>query len=446
VCENYADITCAVYAVGGWADGYTNAVPRLLAGLPGPRKGVIGPWSHNYPQNGLPGPAIGFLQECLRWWDHWLKGIETGIMDEPMLRAWIQDSVAPRPFYHERPGRWVAEPAWPAPSVEMRTYWLNGGTLDNAPGAETQQAYQGSQFAGAYAGAWCPYGQPADLPPDQRAEDGRSLTFDSAPLEEAMEILGFPEVTLTVAADRPDALLALRLCDVAPAGESLLVSRGCLNLTHRASHEHPEPLEPGKRYNVTVRLDVIGHRIPAGHRWRLSVSPTYWPQAWPSPEPVTLTVLTGQGSQLQLPVRTPQAGDAALAPFGPPECSAALLFEQMRPGSRTRALHHDVANRQLQIVDSLDAGHKRLLASDLEFYNTSSDVYTIVEDDPLSATVRSEGKAGLSRGAWRVHVETSSTMSADAETFYLTHSLDAYESNTRIFTKTGEFRVPRDRV
>jgi len=446
VCENYADITCAVYAVGGWADGYTNAVPRLLAGLPGPRKGLIGPWSHNYPHNGLPGPAIGFLQECLRWWDHWLKGIDTGIMDEPMLRAWIQDSVTPRPFYDERPGRWVAETSWPPPSVQMHTYWLNEGSLEDQPGAGTQRTYRGSQFTGAHAGSWCPYGQPADLPLDQRAEDGRSLTFDSAPLEEAMDILGSPEVTLTLATDRPDALLALRLCDIAPDGESLLVSRGCLNLTHRDSHEHPLPLQPGKRYNVTIPLDVIGARIPAGHRWRLSVSPTYWPQAWPSPEPVTLTVFTGQGSQLQLPVRTPQSGDTALAPFAPPECSAAIPLEQVRPASRTRALHHDVANRQLQIVDSLDTGHKRLLASDLEFYSASQDVYTIVEDDPLSATVRCEGKAGLSRGAWRVRVETSSTMSADAETFYLTHSLDAYEGNTRIFTKTGEFRIPRDRV
>jgi uncharacterized protein len=95
VCENYGAITCPVYAVGGWADGYTNAVPRLLAGLPGPRKGLIGPWAHGYPEVAQPGPQIGFAQECLRWWDHWLKGVDTGIMDEPMLRVWMQESVPP---------------------------------------------------------------------------------------------------------------------------------------------------------------------------------------------------------------------------------------------------------------------------------------------------------------------------------------------------------------
>ena len=107
-------IEAAVYAVGGWSDGYTNAIPRLLEGLPGPRKGLIGPWSHAWPQAGPPGPTIGFLQEMLRWFDHWLGGVETGIMDEPMLRAYVQDSFRPASCYAER-RRWVAEPAWPAP-------------------------------------------------------------------------------------------------------------------------------------------------------------------------------------------------------------------------------------------------------------------------------------------------------------------------------------------
>ena len=113
VCEDYAAITAAVYAVGGWADGYSNAIPRLIAGLPGPKKGLIGPWAHAYPHVAQPGPQIGFLQEALRWWDHWLKGIDTGIMDEPVLRAWMQESVRPATTYAERPGRWVAETAWP---------------------------------------------------------------------------------------------------------------------------------------------------------------------------------------------------------------------------------------------------------------------------------------------------------------------------------------------
>ncbi|MGD8582361.1 MAG: CocE/NonD family hydrolase, partial [Gammaproteobacteria bacterium] len=77
ICEDFSRVRVPVMAVSGWADGYSNAVFRLLEKLPGPRLGLIGPWSHKYPHLGVPGPAIGFLQECLRWWDKWLKNRET---------------------------------------------------------------------------------------------------------------------------------------------------------------------------------------------------------------------------------------------------------------------------------------------------------------------------------------------------------------------------------
>lgn len=446
VCEDFSDITCPVYAVGGWADAYTNAVPRLLEGLPGPRKGLIGPWSHEYPEVATPGPAIGFLQECLRWWDYWLKGVDTGIMDEPMLRVWLQDSVEPSPYYRERPGRWVTEPAWPSPNLEPQTYWLNSGTLDQAPAAETELRYLGSLFAGADAGVWCPYGDPADLPPDQRAEDGLALSFESGPLQEPVEILGFPEVTLTVSADRPNALVVVRLCDVAPTGASLLVSRGFLNLTHRDSHEQPSPLEPGWRYSVKIRLDVAGHRLPAGHRWRLSVSPTYWPQAWPSPEPVTLSVFTGQASRLTLPVRPPQAEDDRVPPFELPESSPPLKFEQVNSYARKRAVQRDIARKTLELTDVSDGGRKKLLPDGLEFYSRSSEIFSVFEADPLSAAIRCEHTMGMQRGEWRIRIETVSTMSADAEAFYITNLIEAYEGNTRIFTRASDFKAPRHLV
>src|SRR6516162_3364185 len=129
VCENYADIQCAVYAVGGWIDGYTNSIPRLLQHLSAPKKGLIGPWAHYYPMIGIPGPQIGFLQEALRWWNKWLNGIENGIMDEPMLRAWMQDSYRPAPLHHEIAGRWIAEAAWPPPGCSPHRFWLTEGGL-----------------------------------------------------------------------------------------------------------------------------------------------------------------------------------------------------------------------------------------------------------------------------------------------------------------------------
>jgi hypothetical protein len=444
VCENYADITCPVYAVGGWADAYTNAVLRLLEGLPGPRKGLIGPWAHMYPELGVPGPAIGFLQEALRWWDYWLKGVDTGIMAEPMLRVWMQDSLEPDPNCSFWPGRWVAEPSWPSAHITTQTYYLNPNTLNQAAAPETRLDYRGAQRAGLDGAVWCGHGLAADMPPDQRAEDGLSLAFTSAPLDEPMEILGFPEVSLTIAVDRPRALLAARLCDISPTGASTLISRGLLNLTHRDSHEQPTPLEPGKRYLVMVRLNAVAHALPAGHRWRVAVSPTYWPWAWPSPEAVTLSLFSGEASQLNLPVRPPRSDDTALSPFEEPEGAPPLQVKQLRPSTRTYSVQYDVVENKYQLVDGRDSGGSRQLANGLEYEYLNTNIYTIVEGDPLSAHIRCDRMMRVGQGDWQIRIETASTMTADKETFYVTNLLEAYEGRTRVFVKSWDFTVQRD--
>ncbi len=103
VSVDYSDIKIPVLAVGGWADGYSNAIFRMMEHFDTPRKGIIGPWSHMYPHMGQPGPAIGFLQETLRWWNHWLKGMYSGITAEPMLSLWLQDYSKPAAKMQYRP-------------------------------------------------------------------------------------------------------------------------------------------------------------------------------------------------------------------------------------------------------------------------------------------------------------------------------------------------------
>src|SRR5262245_30823299 len=212
VCEDYGAIEAATYAIGGWADAYTNAVPRLLANLTAPAKGLIGPWAHDYPHTGRPGPQIGFLQESLRWWDRWLKGRDTGTAAEPTLRAWVQDSAPPAADYDERPGRWVAEPRWPPRRAVRRLHLGDGRLLDRKARGEIRLTHASPQVTGITWGEWCPYGYHGELPSDQRPDDGRSLCFDSAPLPQAMDLLGAPVLQLRLAVDRPAALLAARLC------------------------------------------------------------------------------------------------------------------------------------------------------------------------------------------------------------------------------------------
>jgi hypothetical protein len=345
VCEDYGRIRCPVYAVGGWADGYSNAIPRLLAGLKVPRKGLIGPWAHTFPHDGVPGPAIGFLQEALRWWDHWLKGIDCGIMDEPMYRVWMQDSVLPQPYYKERPGRWVAEPSWPSPRILPRIYVLNPGRLENEPRLEAELKFQSPQSTGLNSGDWCGFGAEGEAPTGQREDDGKSLTFDSYPLEETLEILGAPIVSLDLSVDRPCALVAVRLNDVAPHGASTRVTYGLLNLTHWESHETPVPIEPGQRFQARIVLNDVAYSFPPGHRLRVSVSTSYWPITWPSPEPVTLTLFSA-ASVLELPVRPTSALDAQLREFEEPEQAMALEHTKLRPSKFKRTIERDLAKNE----------------------------------------------------------------------------------------------------
>ncbi len=448
VCENYGAITCPVYAIGGWADAYSNAIPRLLAGLKGPRKGLIGPWAHLYPHDGVPGPAIGFLQEALRWWNHWLKGADTGIMAEPVLRVWMQESVPPRPSYKHRPGRWVTEPRWPSSRIMLQRYWLDPGRLNTAPTAETQLDFRSPETTGIGAGEWCGFGAPGEAPLDQRGDDGCSLTFDSAPLPERVEILGAPAATLELMADQPVALIAVRLNDVARGGASTRVTYGLLNLTHRDSHEEPKPLEPGKRYRIKVTLNDIAHAFPAGHKMRLAISTSYWPIAWPSPQPVTVSLFTGE-SFVDLPVRPPDPEDAALKPFEPPERAAAETTE-LRPAALQRVVERDRTTNETIYTVSSGRGDlespklTRIKAIGLEVGHTMLKCFRIGEEDPTLAQAEVIQKTWFCRSAWRTRVETRARFSSTAEDFLLEATLTAYENDALFFTHSWTRRIKRD--
>ena len=197
----------------------------------------------------------------------------------------------------------------------------------------------------------------------------------------------------------------MRLCAVAPDGASLLVTRGLLNLTHRDSHEHVAPLEPGRRYDVRVRLDAIAHAVPAGHALRLAVSTVYWPWAWPSPEPVTLTLHGGRAP----PARPRAPRDDPQPAFGAPEQADALAVETIEPGRTNRTQTFDLATGTHEIRFEWDVGgHRRLVEAGTEMEDTNVTIYRITEGDPLSAEVHVRCMTALGRGDWRTRVETDS--------------------------------------
>ncbi len=448
VCEDFGAIRCPVYMVGGWTDPYRNAILRFLEGYAGPCKGLIGPWAHDYPEDGKPGPAIGFLQEAVRWWDHWLKGYDNGVMDEPKLRMWMPQARRPAAGYRSLPGRWLAAGGWPAPQVHTRRFRLGpgtatAGTLATASAGDAELRSRGAESAATDLGQFGGHGGPIEFPSDQRSEDGLSLSFDTEPFAEPAEILGFPAARLNLAADQPLALVALRLCDVWPDGASTLISRGLKNLTHRDGDEHPEPLAVGQRYTVNIRLNSIAYQLPAGHRLRLSVSPTYWPWAWPSPERVTLSLFTSE-SVLSLPVWTDPAEHTPPPHFSVPERGPMPAHESL-DGYSGREVRRDVASGTVEVIATASEGH-RLLDDGLEYRQHETDVLRITEGAPLSAMVQCERAFSVGRKEWQATVRTASTMSATAHAFQVTNMVSAYEGDRRVFAKTWHTEHPRDGV
>ena len=450
ICEDYAAIECPVLAVGGWSDGYTNAVFRMLDHLQCPRKGLVGPWAHAYPEFAKPGPRIGFLQECLRWWDRWLKGIDTGVETDPLLRAWLPDALEPAPHYEEWPGRWVSDDAWPPTHEPLSLYLAPERRLvqsneDILGGTEIT----GSLLHGKHAGQWCPYGVPGDFPGDQRQEDGLSLTFDTEPLVEPIEILGFPELHIRVASDRPQAILAARLCDVRPGPEgaprSTLITRGLLNLSHRDSHEHPVELEPGRPYDIHLKLNAIAWSLPAGHRLRLALSTAYWPWAWPSREAATLKIESGSAARLDLPVRNGSAGHSPAVSFEEPETATPLAVDQRVVPDRDWEIAFDpVSGRQTITIDDRQA--KRFVDQQLELETAGTVSWSITDGDPLSAANTVENSWHAHRNGWDVRVQSRSTLTADGDHFHLTTLVEAFEGEARVRTKTHSARIRRDNV
>ncbi len=446
VCENFSAVKTPVLAVSGWADGYSNAVFRLMKHLDGPRQGLVGPWSHRYPHMGIPGPAIGFLQETLRWWDHWLKGKDTGIMDEPMIRAYMQDTAPPSTAYESRPGRWVGVDAWPSASVEHVTRPLGEGFI-GAPGQTLPPAdvrTLSPLSVGLYAGKWCSYSGAPDLPHDQREEDGGAVVFETAELNEDLEIFGAPFVDLEISSDQPQAMAAIRLSDVRPGGQATRVTYGLLNLTHRDGHEQPEPLKPGQRYTVRVDMNDIAQRFPAGHKIRVSVSTSYWPLAWPSPRPAHLTIHT-EGSQLTLPVREPQPIDEQIS-FAPPETGQPASTSTIDPGEHTWEVRRNLATDEAALEVTDDNGIQRLDEIGTEVERRTFERYACLGDDVTSAVGEVESVRSFHRDDWDARTETRTILSCDEENFYIHATLDAYEHQRRVFSRNWNVKIPRDHV
>jgi uncharacterized protein len=441
VCEAFNKIEAATLIVGGWNDAYSNAVPRLMKGLRCPRKAIIGPWAHKYPHFAVPGPRIGFLQEMLRWWDMHLKGINTKIMDEPDYRYYIMDAYKPGAFPAELSGRWVADPYWGFGNMSSKTWYLTSQGISGEKTPETNYAISSKQNVGFDGGEYCIIWLGEEFPGDQRKDDAGSITFDSPPLTDNLDVVGQPVVKLSFSVDKPAAHIAVRLNDVWPDGTVSRISYQLQNLCMRDSRETPTPLEPGKKYVVRVKLDDIAWRVPKGHKLRVSISTCYFPLMWPAPEPVTLTVYTG-ASTVEMPIRKMQFDEKPVS-WPEPEAAKPVVLKEVSKDSNKREVTVDPATgvTRLEIVD--DFGTQLIKDIDLTIGGVGRETYSIHPDDPLSAKMETHWTETRKRGTWDIRTETYGRLTASATHWQVWGKIDAFEGKKLVFSKEFNEKIPR---
>ena len=448
ISENYADIEIPVYFFGGWADLFRDTPFRIAERLKGPVKVLMGPWAHLYPHEGLPRPRMDFVSEVIRFWDHCLKGIDTGLMDEPRLRFYLQDSAPPAGSCEERTGVWVEEAAWPSPNVSIKTLWLNEGRLGSAAESGGAMSVCSPQTFGSAGGDMCSFAIPGDMPADCRVDAAGALSFRSAPTDATVDILGQPLLNLAASTDRSQGFIAALLVDEAPNGAQTLITRGFANLAHRVSDIVPEPVVPGTEMTVTVPLHGIGYRLARGHRLVVQVGTSYWPILWPAPEPVTLTVVSGC-STLELPVRT----DAVTRPRTFPEPNPSdgkRPVTTVREGSMERSLHVDLTTGEHAARFFLDGGvfgpvgRLRLDETGTEMGDVSDRVYRIHPEDPLSARATMDQESCFERDDWNVRIKASSEMTATKTDFLLRASVTCWDGDEEFHHVQWDHSIPRN--
>jgi predicted acyl esterase len=326
--DQYGLLTTPTYLCGGYLDMYQNFVPRIMKNSPALAHGILGPWHHSMT---WPGPLLNWHAMQARWFGHFLNGEANGATDDARVafympqwrRQRFRDSGA-------IPGEWRFADAWPdsvfnpgkrlflrprdmlpvasvlrdddpapggggdlaelqpdASALKLRYYASTGGSIESI-GPDPYEGFYGI---------------------DSRAEDTWGLAFDTPPLREPLEILGFVQAHLFVASTAPVATWIVRVNDLAPDGTSYVITYGFLNGTHRHSHVTPEPLVPNDMVELKFSLFCTGYHFSPGHRIRVVVTNAYFPTVWPSPYPMVTTLFTGgdHASSISLPVLAPMA-------------------------------------------------------------------------------------------------------------------------------------------
>ena len=454
LAPDYGAIEAAIFSIGGWMDEYVDPVLRMQERCTASHRSLIGNWVHSLPDDAYPGPNLDWLHEMVRFFDHWLKGIDNGVMDEPGLVYFRREYADPEPFPKAWPGAWVGENSYPAAGATELVLHLSGGELPLVGGlAEDLEASGIERFrhratAGARAASlsWGAGGAPNGLSRDLRLEEATSPTFTSAALDKPLDILGFPSAVLHWESSAPVATAVIRLSDVAPDGTSAQVTAGILNLTHRDSHVSPSALEPGTVNEVSVQMRSIAYRFLAGHRIRLSVASAYWPVIWPSPFAAEYGLHLGVGtpSRLVLPTVPGGGGSASVPPFKTTPAGIEELGSYSGEPPTWKVVD-DVIEGSVTVTSS-EFGESVMPDGRTSLYTGERLEMTARDDDPAHARLHNEVVYRLRENGSEILIEAHGTLGSTETDFHMNVGLKVTIDGAPFFERGWLESVPRGLV
>ncbi|MCG3258262.1 MAG: CocE/NonD family hydrolase [Candidatus Heimdallarchaeota archaeon] len=418
---NFDLIKCPVFVIGAWRDFYRNSAMRMYEHLTVPKKLLMGPWGHVFPDWGYPGQPINFMPQAVRWFDHWLKDIDTGIMDEPDFTAFMRESSFTKPDFKSGLGYWRQVNAWPLKDKSKKRFFLSSQQKLQAEIEEKgSDTYIYHVTVGMGNPTW--HAHIAKCGEKERNHDEmNSLSYTSGPLNERLEIMGHPQLKLIYAATAPVVNVFVKLFDIAPDGTSDIVSWGTLNVTHRDSHTNPKPLTPGEQVELNIDLDATSWIFHPGHNIKITLAGSDFPNFWPSPYPAENTIWWGKGyeSCLILPI-VPESHPDKAPLFGEIEMSMNKYELKYSPAKST--LTHNLQDGKTTFQFSQN--QKGKLPEDgvsLVFDEDSS--FTVSDSNPAHALLKNIHDIQVITKNSRSRALTNAQLESDEDNFHIKFDL-----------------------
>ncbi|MEC7841901.1 MAG: CocE/NonD family hydrolase [Candidatus Latescibacterota bacterium] len=295
--ERYPEVETPAYFITGWYDNLLHEGFKCFRGWRKRARSaearqrsrlLVGPWTHTAIGDAAPFGDIDFGSQAgmdipaehLRWYDQRLKGLDTGIDEEPPIRIFVMGA-----------NQWRSEQEWPLERTEYTRFYLHSSGRANSSsgdGALTTEAPEAESFDSYSYDPENPVptlgGQsmfadntgPRDRRPIERRDD--VLVYSTAPLTRDLEVTGPVELVVYAASSAPDTDFTATLVDVHPVGAAIHICEGIVRARFRQSYERPTLIEPGQVYEYSISLWETSNLFREGHRIRLEVSSSNFPR------------------------------------------------------------------------------------------------------------------------------------------------------------------------